>query len=284
MHDPVAVRLQPAQKGGQHRGGCDLGVVQQDDALARGGESLGQQREFLFRRHRVPVARPQVRAEHDDAARPHLIEQPRGGGKSRKSEERRGRIARGGVERRGRPRVREHARRRAGKRGLVGGDPLVDFPTRGVLAQERQDRVRPCVVADGVAVGGDAPDHFRIGRGIAADEKERRLDALIGERAQHARGRRRKRTVVERQHDFLVGERQRLGEAFQPHAGGLAGIDAEHARRAERARRAIARARRPGRDQRAARQREQGCRDPPPRHPHCHRSITCRPLRRFLNI
>ena len=51
------------------------------------------QLQFRLRRHRQPVAGPDVGAEHHDAARRHAVEQSRAGGKAGKAEERRGRIA-----------------------------------------------------------------------------------------------------------------------------------------------------------------------------------------------
>jgi len=56
----------------------------------------------------------------------------------------------------------------------------------------------------------------------------------MGQRRQHPRGGGRPGAVVECQHDFVVGERQRLRKAFQPDPWRGGGIDLENARGAER--------------------------------------------------
>src|SRR5262249_31419919 len=68
MDDPVMVVAEKAQEGRQHGGGLRLGIVQQDDALAGDLQSFGEKFQFLRRRHRNPVACPQVGAEYGDAA------------------------------------------------------------------------------------------------------------------------------------------------------------------------------------------------------------------------
>src|ERR1700738_4931722 len=60
---------QIAQESRQHGGGLRFGVVQENDSLARGVEPADEQLQFLLRRHRLPVAGPEVSTEHDDAAR-----------------------------------------------------------------------------------------------------------------------------------------------------------------------------------------------------------------------
>ncbi len=68
MHHPVAIVTQIAQESGQHGGRLHLRVVQQDDALARRLEAVGQQFQLRFLRHRDPVVGNHIGAEHDDAA------------------------------------------------------------------------------------------------------------------------------------------------------------------------------------------------------------------------
>ncbi len=68
MHHPVAIVTQIAQESGQHGGRLRLRVVQQDDALARRLEAVGQQFQLRFLRHRDPVVGNDIGAEYDDAA------------------------------------------------------------------------------------------------------------------------------------------------------------------------------------------------------------------------
>ena len=70
MDHAISVVAEPAQEGRQHGCGLRLGIVQQDDALARrpaAARSAVSTR--CCRRHRIPVAGPEVGAEHGDAAR-----------------------------------------------------------------------------------------------------------------------------------------------------------------------------------------------------------------------
>ena len=60
-----------------------------------------------------------------------------------------------------------------------------------------------------------APDEGRVGRGVAADEKEGRLNALRLEGVEDLRCRRRRWAIVEREHDLVIIERQRLRIGFQ---------------------------------------------------------------------
>ena len=69
-----------------------------------------------------------------------------------------------------------------------------------------------------MALGHFAPRQRRIGCGIAADEKEGRLDAFVGQRIEHPRRRRRPGSIVEGQHHFMVGERQSLRIGLNPTA------------------------------------------------------------------
>src|SRR5258706_11450593 len=88
---------------------------------------------------------------------------------------------------------------------LVLGLLLADF-----LAV--QVRMRPGVGPDGMAGRGHLSQDFRMVGGMLADRKKHRFGALVGERLEY-RGRiRRPRTVVEGQHDFLVGKKIELLE------------------------------------------------------------------------
>ena len=109
----------------------------------------------------------------------------------------------------------------------------------------RQVAVAPAVVPDGVAPGRDLAHQCGMFGGRLADQEERRLHALHGQRCQHFRRRRRRWAVIEGQHDLVIAERQRVRKLFQPDPRRGGGIDGKHARRAKHA---GARARRrPGR-------------------------------------
>src|ERR1700716_789891 len=64
MHHAVAARFKRTQKRRHHGGGLLFGIVKQHDAATGRVEPGEHQPQFLVRRHRVPVARPSVRAEY----------------------------------------------------------------------------------------------------------------------------------------------------------------------------------------------------------------------------
>ncbi|MGY4381217.1 hypothetical protein ACVWZ3_008856 [Bradyrhizobium sp. i1.3.6] len=145
-------------------------------------------------------------------------------------------------------------------------DLVLDLLLRHLLAV--QVDMRPRVRADRVALGQHlAQDFGMIGR-VLADREEKTLGAFIPERLQH-RGRvDRPRTVVEGQHDLLVGEEVELLEMLEAEAGSAGGVDLDHAGNAQRVRigtgrpllhrhgrsgrrrRCLSNCRRPGRDRR----------------------------------
>src|SRR6266852_542197 len=69
MDHAIVMVPEIAQKSRQHGRGLRLRIVQQDDALAGGFQPVGEQLQFVARRHRIPVAGPEVGTEHDDASR-----------------------------------------------------------------------------------------------------------------------------------------------------------------------------------------------------------------------
>ena len=91
MDDAIAMFTQIAEKGGQHCGRLRARIVQQDDTLAGDLQPADQQLELLLGRHRFPVARPQVGAEHRDAAGLQAVEKLGSGLEIREAEERRAR-------------------------------------------------------------------------------------------------------------------------------------------------------------------------------------------------
>ena len=127
------------------------------------------------RRHPVPVAGPEVGAEHHDAARLQQVERRRRHLRNRESE----RTACSGVRRR--DTVQRH---------LVRRDAAVDF-LDGRLAglYARQDAMLPGVVSDGVAFGRDPAHQVWMFRGGFADQEECGMHAFGGQRRQHPRGR-----------------------------------------------------------------------------------------------
>ncbi len=68
MHDRIAVVTQITTESGQHGGRLRLWIMQQDDALCRRLEAIGQQFQLRFLRHGDPVIGDDVGVEDDDAA------------------------------------------------------------------------------------------------------------------------------------------------------------------------------------------------------------------------
>jgi hypothetical protein len=218
---------QIAQERGQHCGGLGTRIVQQQDTLANRLQPPDQQLELHLRRHRFPVAGPEVGAEHRVVLGLDVIEQFRRGLEIRETEERRG----------------TRPARYAGECGVVGVDAAVDFLLSGGKTDPRQIAVRPGVMADRMSLGGDPLDHRRHLVRALADHEEGGVNALVAQCLQHGGGGR-GRAVVEGQHDLLVVERQRLREALGADARILCGIDGEDARGPERPRaRAVRRVR-----------------------------------------
>ena len=90
------------------------------------------------------------------------------------------------------------------------------------------------VIGERVSVLGDPP-HDRWERlGVAADEKEGRLDAFVAQYFEHATCHRRHRAVVEGQHDLPRLERQSAGILHRADTGEPSWINFERAQRAER--------------------------------------------------
>ena len=65
--------------------------------------------------------------------------------------------------------------------------------------------------------------------GVLADREEHRLGAFVGERLEHGGRIARPRTVIEGQHDFLVGEEVELLEMLEAEARSARGVDLDHA-------------------------------------------------------
>src|SRR5206468_11192207 len=110
-------------------------------------------------------------------------------------------------------------------------DLFADLRLRHLLAVEM--RVRPGMRADGVAGIVNLAEDFRVIGRVLADGEEDRLGALVRKRLQHG-GRGRPRTVVEGEHDFLVGEEIELLVLQEAEAGAACGVDYDSAADAKR--------------------------------------------------
>lgn len=212
MDNVVAAHFQSPQQSGQHRGGLRLGVVQQDDAAPNVVDAGEEQLQLGLGPHRQPVAGPDVGAEHDDAAPLQAVEQ---------------RLARGKA---GEPEkwCRRFAARPAIGGQFVAGDAAVDFGLGFVERQMVEQGVRVCVVADRVALGQRPPHDLRMRVGVAAQQKERGADAFRFQGIEHPRRGGWPGTVVEGQDQFLVAQRQGIGEMLAPDPRGGACIDRDH--------------------------------------------------------
>ena len=176
------------------------------------------QAQFLLRRHRQPVARPHVGAEHYDAALVQAIEQSLVRRKSRKAEERRSRPAAA----------------LAIKCQFVGLDAAVDLDFRRRRQHHIQQRMRISVMADRVALGQFAPGDFRMRFDISAEQEEGCLHAFSLQRIQHLRRGGRPGTVIEGEDQFFGRQRQSSGELLAADPRCARGIDVKHALGAER--------------------------------------------------
>ena len=94
--------------------------------------------------------------------------------------------------------------------------------------------MRPGVGADGVAGRGHLLENFRMIGGVLADREEHRLGAFVRQRLEHGRRIDRPRTVIEGQHDFLVGQKIELLEMLEAETGSARGVDLDDAADAER--------------------------------------------------
>ena len=101
-------------------------------------------------------------------------------------------------------------------------------------ASQRHGGVVPGVMTDAMVLRDLASDEGPGGRGVAADQEEGRLHALRLQGVEDLRGRRRRWAIVEREHDLVVVERQRLRIGLEAEFGRTA--DLQGAAGAERVR------------------------------------------------
>ena len=220
MDHAVAVVAEVAQEGRQHGRGLRLGIVQQDDALAGGLQPLGEQLQLLLSASSaVPVAGPEVGAEHGDAALLQEFEGRRRHFEIGKAKERRarGRAWRCREAPSRPPRCPCRSRRSAasGFMYLRLGWVQVWWPMVWPWAAI----VR---TISGCSEAG-LPIRKKVARTHSCASAASTFDVVRGPRP-----------VVEGQHHLVVFERQRLRKTLQAHARRGRGIDGENARGAER--------------------------------------------------
>ncbi len=120
------------------------------------------------------------------------------------------------------------------ERGAYIGDAVVDLLPHFLARQFlHARRMILGVRADGMPFLVDPADPCGIGPRHLADQEIRGLHALRGENVEDLVGIARQRTVVEGQHHFFVGERQRLPVLHQADLRQLAGFENQHAAGAE---------------------------------------------------
>ena len=181
--------------------------------LAGGLQPLGKQLQLLCRRHRIPVAGPEVGAEHSDAALLQDVQRRGRHFKKGKAKERRARGSRG----------------RSVKRRFDRRDALVDLADGCLRLHVFQIVVGPAVVRDGVALRRYRSHQFGMFRSGLADQEECRAHAFLRQRRQYLAVRRRPWPVVEGQHHLVVFQWKRLRKALEAHARGGSGVHRENA-------------------------------------------------------
>ena len=130
----------------------------------------------------------------------------------------------------------ERRRRLAAERPFHGAESLFDFILALLLVQLLVDEggMRPGVRSDGMAGRHHLLEDFGIVGGVLADREEDAGGAFLRQRLQDRRRIHRPRTVVERQHHFLVAQEVELLEMFEAETGTAGGVDLDGAADAER--------------------------------------------------
>ena len=155
------------------------------------------------RRHRIPVAGPEVGAEHHDAARLQQVQRRRRRSKNRES----GRTACSASWSPRRAAPFRPPRCRGRFRAMAS--------LRGISLRSMRSRCGAPMVWPSAAILRTSVGMF--GGGLA-DQEECREHAFLRERRQHLWRGRRPRPVVEGQHHLVILERQRLRKALQADA------------------------------------------------------------------
>ena len=130
----------------------------------------------------------------------------------------------------------ERRRRLAAERPFHGAESFFDFILALLLGQLLVDEggMRPGVRPDGMAGRHHLLEDFGIVGGVLADREEDAGGAFFRQRLQDRRRVHRPRTVVERQHHFLVAQEVELLEMFEAETGTAGRVDLDGAADAER--------------------------------------------------
>src|SRR5262249_3152762 len=115
-----------------------------------------------------------------------------------------------------------------------GGNALFDLVLAFLLGYFRQILMRPGVASNGVARSGHLLHDFWVPPGMLADGEKHRLRALVRQRLEHRRSVTGPRSVVESQHDFVVGQEVIGLEMLKAKTRPARRIDLDHAGNAKR--------------------------------------------------
>jgi hypothetical protein len=129
------------------------------------------------------------------------------------------------------------------QRVVDGRDAAVDLRLRRARRHPVEEGVRPRVVRDRVTFGELAAQDVRMSNRVAAEDEERRSDALGSQRIEDLCGRARPGSVVEGEHDFPAIERQRGGELLAAYLRTRRRVDRKNSARPQRIGRAFGRGR-----------------------------------------
>ena len=162
MDNLIAAAFELAQECRQHPGGLGLGIVKQDDPASHPIDARQYEAKLLFRRHGVPIARPNVGAENHQSARVCEIEEGGARSKTWKPEER----------------CRWVSRPASVDGYFVSFDPAVDLSLGLGGGHSIEKGMRISVVAKAVAFGQGTPYESRIGGDVSPQQEERGLHAF----------------------------------------------------------------------------------------------------------
>ncbi len=192
--------------------------MKQDDAPAGLFQSRQDQIAFGRRGGVVPVRRPDIRAENREAFFLQVRKQRRRVRETRKTKKRGARAAGGGRRRR---------------------DAAIDVGARRGVRHpaQRLRRMTEGMMANAVPLACSPLHQRRHRRRIVADDEERRPRAFGGEGVEDF-GRRRRRSVVEGQNNFMIGKIERPWIGLETDRRWLAPADCQRSRDAEGVRRA----------------------------------------------
>src|SRR5262245_3230822 len=216
MNNLVAAAFELVENFGQREDGAGVNVVQQQDAPAARLDTADGASRNLTIVAAGPVVRHKIRApSHIAMGREVLLDRLLA------------QQVRYPKERRHRLRVPDGLAQRL--------KTLLDFARRLIHRHFANGMVLG-VVGDSVALVINAPHHPRIGARHLPDYEEGGLHTFRCEGLENGVGVTRQRTIVERQHELMIVERQRFGVLYGAYTGMLSGVDHECAAVPERAR------------------------------------------------